>query len=405
MKSGNLFTVPKWLFAIALIGCLMVGCNSSSQPIVTPPSTVDDIPQSTIAERLQAVLEQAVADGLPGAALAVRGDDFRFDGVAGVEDIATAVPLSVNHRFYLASVGKTYTAVAMLKLASDGLLNIDDPITSWVPAAITDQIPTSDRISIRSLLNHTSGIFDFRNDGNEGKEWDDVFIVDPTIQWANTDVLPYFLDKPLHFAPGTDYRYSNSNYVLAALIAEAASGMPIEDVIRHYIIEPLGLQDTVHGNEAQGLPHFAHGYLNADGDIIDTYPWYSHYGVSDGGIQSSAADLADFVRQILSGDTILDNDMRAYLLTPSGVGNPPSIYGLGIEIIAEANTNNIIYQHAGKNEGYQAIFGHITSADKALTLSLCVNASLGDYDSLHEQLISAVQEVLSDAKLIPEAVS
>lgn len=379
------------LVALIALATLFAGCHSSNSLPVTPA-------EPTAAARLQAVLDQAVAAGLPGAALAVRSDNFSFDGVAGVEEIATAVPLNVNHRFYLGSVGKTYTAVAVVRMAADGMLDLDDPITRWLPAAVTDRIPSSDAITIRSLLNHTSGIVDFRGDA-----WDEAFIADPRPQWANSDVLPFFLDMPLNFVPTTDYGYSNSNYVLAALIAESASGLPIQDLIRNYIIAPTGLQDTAHGYEAQGLPSFAHGYLDAYGDIIDTAPWYSHYGVADGGMQSSAADLAEFAREVLSGDTMLNDTMRAEFLTPSGVGNPSSIYGLGIQIIAGPNPESFVYQHVGKNEGYQAFFAHITSASESTTVSLCVSASVGDYDILYEQLNSAVMEVLTDFDLIPGA--
>ncbi len=356
-------------------------------------------PGTTVAGRLQEVLDQAVVDGLPGAALAIRGDNFKFDGVAGVEDLATAVPLSVNHRFYLASVGKTYTAVAIVRMAADGLLDLDDPITRWLPLEITDRIPSGDAISIRNLLNHTSGIFDYQDDA---EEWlFDAFLPDPARDWTNADVLPYFLDKPSHFLPGTDFSYSDSNYVLVGMIAEAAGGMPIQDLIRNYIVSPLGLQDTVHGYEAEGLPNFIHGYVELDGNLLDVYPWYSHYGVTDGGIQSSVADLAEFVRDVLTGDGVIDDRMRAELLTPSGVGAPPSIAGLGIDIAPGATTGNFVYFNQGQDGGSRAEFFHFTSAEASVTVALSVSASRDGYDILYQQFFDAVLEILSDAEMIP----
>lgn len=394
MSKYRTFVVLSRLLGLAFLGSVVVGCNTSNdQPRV-------DTPPPTLAERLQAVLDQAVTDGLPGAALAVRGDNVNFTGVAGVEEIVTAVPLNVNHRFYLASVGKTYTAVATVRMAADGLLNLDDPITTWLPATITDRIPSSDAITIRILLNHTSGIFDFRN---ESDDWSDVFAVNPTRHWTNADILPYFLDKPLHFEPTTDYRYSNSNYVLVALIAEAASGLSIQDVLRYYVLGALGLQETVQGNEAIGLPSLAHGYSEFDGELIDVYPWTSHYAVADGGIQSSAADLAEFVRGVLTGDTVLNDAMRAELLTPPGVGNPPSTYGLGIHIVAGDAPGNFIYSHGGKNSGYQADYFHVTSAGKSITIAWCVSAAFGDYGIWYDQFLQAVIEVLNDADVMPSA--
>ncbi|MDH5303972.1 MAG: beta-lactamase family protein, partial [Gammaproteobacteria bacterium] len=187
-------TVLGWLLLLAILTSLNAGCSPSGQRVDAVPE-----PELTVAERLQAVLDQAVADGLPGVALAIMGDDISFTGVAGLADVASAAPLTDNHRFYLASIGKTYTSVAFVRLAADGLLRLDDPITDWLPDSITDRIPFADAITVRSLLNHTSGIFDYQNDGDDGAEWEAAFIPEPARQWMNTDVLPFFLDQPLNF--------------------------------------------------------------------------------------------------------------------------------------------------------------------------------------------------------------
>lgn len=402
MKTKNRLLIgPSKFLPLALLGCLLVGCGSSNGAAVAPERPVGDAPQTTVAESLQEVLDQAVVDGLPGAALSVRGDDVNFNGVAGVEEIATAAPLTVDHRFYLASVGKTYTAVAMVRLAADGFLNLDDPITSWLPAEITDRIPSSDAITVRSLLNHTSGIFDYQDDADE---WlFEAFLPDPTRHWTNTDVLPYFLDKPLHFEPMTDVSYSDSNYVLVGLIAEAASGLPIQDIIRNYILAPLGSQGTVHGNEAQGLPSFVHGYVELDGELLDIYPWYSHYGVTDGGMQSTVADLAEFVREVLTSDTVIDDAMRAELLSPPDVGEPRSIIGLGFDIDVDSIPETAIYFGQGQDAGSRAEFFHFAGAEKSVTIALSVSASLGDYDVLYDRFCQAVLEVLIDAEVLPGA--
>ncbi len=393
MQHNNRITANAGRLAGLLLCTLFAGCNSSSSSVPAMPA------EPTVAERLQAALDQAVFDGLPGAALAVRSDDFSFDGVAGVEELATAVPLTVRHRFYLASVGKTYTAVAIVRLAADGLLNLDDPITRWLPAGITDRIPFGDAIRIRHLLNHTSGIFDYQDDADEWLL--DAFLPDPARHWSNADVLPYFLDRPSHFAPGTNAGYSDSNYVLAGMIAEAASGLPIQSIVRNYLIAPLGLQDTVQGYEAQGLPDFVHGYVEWDGDLLDVFPWYSHYGVTDGGVQASVSDLATFLREVLTGDTVLDDAMRAELLTASGLGNPPSVAGLGIDIVPGTTAGSAVYSSQGQDAGSRAEVFHFTSAESDLTIALAASASLGSYDILYERFHDAVVEILSNAELIP----
>lgn len=379
--------------AIALLAGLIVGCSSSNSTSVEPP-------HPTLAEQLQTVLDQAASDGLPGVALAIRGDTVEFSGVAGVEDLATAVQLTTNHRFYLASVGKTYTATAVVRMAADGVLNLDDPISNWLPTSITDRIPSSGLITIRSLLNHTSGIFDYQDDSSE---WlFDAFIPDPDRHWTDADILPYFLDRPLHFEPLTNVKYTDSNYVLIGLIAESASGLPIHDVIRNYALAPLGLQDTAHGFEAIGLPNFVHGYVELDGELLDVYPWYSHYGVSDGGMQASAADVAEFVRAILTTDDVLDDTMRAEFLDTPPVGDPPSANALGIDVFVGAAPDIVDYWNAGLDAGSRSEFHHVNMSDSSVTIALVASASRDHYEAQFQQMKQAMQSVLVDEGILQQ---
>lgn len=382
-----------WKSAFALLAILIVGCSSSNGTSVDPS-------QPTLAERLQSVLDQAASDGLPGVAVAIRGGGVDFSGVAGVEDLATAVPLTTNHRFYLASVGKTYTATAVVRMAADGLLNLDDPITDWLPAAITDRIPFSDVITVRSLLNHTSGIFDYQDDSSE---WlFDAFIPDPDRHWTDADILPYILDRPPHFEPHTNVKYADSNYVLLGLISVSASGLPIHDVIRNYVVAPLGLQDTVHGFDAIGLPNFVHGYVVLGGELLDVYPWYSHYGVSDGGIQASAADVADFVRAVLTTDDVLDDAMRAEMLETPPVGDPPSASALGIDVFVGAAPDIVDYWNAGRDAGSRSEFHHVSMSDSSVTIAFVASASLDDYEAQFQQIKQAIQSVLIDEGILQQ---
>ena len=116
-----------------------------------------------------------------------------------------------------------------------------------------------------------------------------------------------------------------------------------------------------------------------------------------------AGDVADFVRGVLTSDSVLDASMRAELLTPSGVGSPPSIYGLGIEIVAGPTLGSFGYQHAGKNPGARADYLHMTSSSESITIAWCASAAFGDYDAWYEGFVLSVLEVLDDADLLPEA--
>ena len=159
----------------------------------------------------QALLDAAAGDGLAGASLRVKGPGVDFQGAAGVANLITGEPLTVDHVIYMASLGKTFTASVALQLYEEGRLDLDAPITRWLPGAVTQRIPSSEKITLRHLLNHTSGLIDYMNDA---KAWRTDFVRDPHRQWTHIEVVAYLYDRPLLFEPGSDYHYSNSNYII-----------------------------------------------------------------------------------------------------------------------------------------------------------------------------------------------
>jgi D-alanyl-D-alanine carboxypeptidase len=378
MKRSNKFW-PVILSSALLSMTLLSGCNSNSN---------DD---ATANQQFQDALDEAVSKGLPAVSVRVAGRNIDFTGSAGVTDLSNEAEVSDENRFYVASIGKTFVAATMVQMASDGLLSLDDKITRWLSEEITSRIPSSEQMTIRMLLNHTTGLFDFQNDS---EAWDNDFfsISGPARHWQQADALPFFLDKPLHFQPGTNYSYSNSNYILAALIIESASGATLQSEIRNRIIEPLGLQHTLQGHEATGISGLVHGYVQDEGESFDTYPWYSHFGLADGGIQTTAKDLATFILSILKTDRVLDDTMRTEMLQASQLGTPASNYGLGIKITPITGTDEVIYSHSGKDPGYRAEMIYFQEKDTVITL--CASGSFEPYDAITEELLLKIYQLL-----------
>lgn len=378
MKTNRHFW-PATMSAALLSISLLSGCQTNSSKEATN-------------ERFQDALEEAVSKGLPGVSVRVVGRNIDFSGSAGVTDLDSQEPTTVDNRFYVASIGKTFVAATAVQMASDGLFSLDDGITQWLPETVTGHIPSSDLMTIRMLLNHTTGIFDFQNDS---EDWDNAFLLSgPDLEWSQEDALPFFLDKPLHFEPGTNYSYSNSNYILAALIIESASGEALHTAIRNRIIEPLGLTNTLHGHEAEGIPGMVHGYFNDAGEQYDSYLWYNHFGLADGGIQTTAEDLAKFILGLLTSNDVLDDAMRAEMLQPSLLGTPPSQYGLGISIKPIANTDEVIYTHSGKDPGYQAEMLYFQ--EKETVITLCASGSFENYDVAAQELMLEIFTLLEE---------
>ena len=343
--------------------------------------------------RLQSILAAAVRHGLPGVSLRVKGPGIDFQGSAGVANLVTGEPLTTRHVMYTASLGKTFTAAVALQLCDEGRLDLEAPITSWLPAHMTRRIPSSEKITLRHLLSHTSGIIDYLNDD---RHWRSDFVRDPQRQWTHSDIVPYLYDKPLRFVPGTDYDYSNSNYILVGLIIEHVSGQPVHTLIRKKVLEPVRLQQTYNGNEAVSGEYHAHGYVNRHGRIIDTYPWYNHSGLADSGIHSTPGELALFIKALFTTEKILSMPMRMEMTHVSATGHPPSDYGLGIYVQHNPwGAGQRWYTHDGIDPGYQADMMYLPDHDLAVVLA--ANASYGRANFIYEKLLKTVVQYTLDA--------
>jgi len=337
---------------------------------------------------LQALLDAAVREGLPGVSLRVMGPGIDFQGVSGVADLTTGEPLTTKHVIYVASLGKTFTATIALQLCDAGRLDLDTPITIWLPAKVANRIPSSGSITLRHLLNHTSGLIDYLNDENS---WRIDSVLDPHRQWSHNDVVTYLFDKPLLFEPGTAYHYSNSNYILVGSILEQVTGQPLHRLIRERILAPLGLNHTFNGYENFGSEKRVHGYVRKRGRIMDTYPVYSHYGLADSGIHSTADELALFLKSLFTTEAILSKHMLAEMTKVAASGHLPSRYGMGIYALTSPWGGGRWYTNDGVDPGYHADMMYLPDLD--LTIVLTANASQWKADFIYDRLITAVVKV------------
>ena len=324
-------TIPVFFhaFMCGLVLCLLLLPGQGRAHDRHVAAAYPDAGGAQLNARFQFLLDAAVRKGLSGVSLRVIGAGIDFAGAAGFANLATGEPLTVNHSIYTASLGKTFTAVIALQLYAEGRLDLDAPLSRWLPDDVARRIPSSDRITLRHLLSHTSGLIDYMNDQ---QAWRSVFASDPRRHWTHCAVAAYIYDRPLRFEPGTDFDYSNSNYVLAGLVIERVTGQPLQGLIRERILAPLGLQRTFSGAEHAGRVQRAHGYIVRRGRIMDTYPWYSHYGLADSGIQATPADLAVFLRSLFGSEKLLSEAMRRQMTRVPAAGQPPAGYGLGIYV-------------------------------------------------------------------------
>ena len=315
----------------------------------------------------QAAIQQLVTDGVPGAIGYARDGGTVTVAASGLADLATKTPIAVGDRVRVGSLTKTFVATVVLQLAAEHLLSISDTVSRWLPGLV----PGGAGITIRELLQHTSGIYSYTNDPG----FLQALFSDPTRVWRPAELVRIAVAHPPVFPPGTSLAYSNTDYVLLGMIIQAATGHPVGQQLQARIFTPLGLRDTYlpYANPHLRTP-YAHGYLlgqpGATGPA-DTTVMSPSWGGAAGGIVSTAADIARFYTALLSGKLLPAAQLQEMMTTtPTGQGDN---YGLGIQ--AEPFPCGTAWGHQGSFHGYFS--SPFTTTDGTSQAVILVNADSG----------------------------
>jgi D-alanyl-D-alanine carboxypeptidase len=327
---------------------------------------------------VQDQLEAIVGTGVPGAVAVVVRPDGRVEAAAGVADLETGEPLTREHRFRIGSVTKIFVAALVLQLVAEGLLDLDG-----------DAAPFVEGVTIRQLLNHTSGLDDFVGDIVSFFE---PYRQDSAHRWelGPRDELRLVMDKPRLFPPGEGWAYHGSNYIVLRLVVEEATGMSLRDALRQRVLAPLGLEktDLVEGPLRGDC---ARGYFPADNPVLPGGPGPVDVTEIDvpfhragGGVVSTVGEIAKMLRALL-GDEFLPDHLRAQMLQAvDSDWRETDRYGLGIgEITAlmgrERSPCGPAWGHIGFSVGYTALA--LSSEDGKRQVVLCANGSAGSQET------------------------
>jgi D-alanyl-D-alanine carboxypeptidase len=310
-------------------------------PAVSSAGTSGAARPGSDAAALRHQLHALVAAGVPGAVLVVKDGDEQLRLAAGTSDVATGAPMRASNRFKIGSITKTFVATVVLELVQDGKLHLGDTVAHWLPGLV----PNGAHITVRQLLRHQSGLFDYFADpratapylaGNLG------------YVWAPRALIALATSHPPNFPPGTAFSYSNTNYVVLGLIVERATGHSLRQELRRRIFGPLHMSSTRFPRSQRFGPRLARGYLWSPQGRQDVTAVSQSLGWAAGGAVSSAGDVARFYRALLSGHILpnrLLHDMRQTVPLGPGVG-----YGLGI--IRVATPCGPLWGHDGSFAGY-----------------------------------------------------
>ncbi|MCB0630105.1 MAG: serine hydrolase domain-containing protein [Saprospiraceae bacterium] len=359
---------------------------SCTPPDITDPLVYACDPEITLSnpeypghEQLQLLLNERVRKGVPGMMLTVKGPEGEWSGAAGKADLEIERDLEACQITRVGSTVKTFTAVSVLLLQEDGKLDLDDPVSHYLPAEELKGLRNAEQATVRQLLQHSSGIYNYI----VNLEFQTASLNDLTRVWQPEELLQYARDKPANFPPGTDVAYSNTNYVLLGMIIEQVSGQPFYEFFEERLFLPFGLKFTQFAAIDPVPENIVHGYVDLYSklNVIDATQYSGwDYFTADGGLISNAFDLATFLQALFEGKILqassLEEMMQWQLPKDSSDDLYDTAFGLGI---FRMNTPyGPAYMHSGDAIGYYAAMFYFPS--QQLAVSWAVNGNYGKID-------------------------
>jgi D-alanyl-D-alanine carboxypeptidase len=337
----------------------------------------------------------ARVDGLPGGRLQAR---------LGTVSVGSHAPVPWGSHFWTASTTKAFVATVVLQLAAEKQLSLDDTVEHWLPGVVSGHGNDGSRITVRDLLRQTSGLYDYVDDPDLQQKLREHFDENRYNDTSPADlVMTAVAHKPL-FVPEagrTRWAYSNTNYLLAGMIAEKASGTGWRELVEHRIIARLGLSQTSVPGLDPFLPTpYVSTYLTGtDGTRLDvTTNSYLH--TADSGVVSTTADLNTFFRALADGRLLPAEQWRQMRQTVQRTDDPDDVaelpegtYGLGLREIP-LSCGGHYYMHEG--DGYGTYTRPAVSSDgrSAVTISVTTTSAMPDLSTLNRATGTLIDHAL-----------
>jgi CubicO group peptidase (beta-lactamase class C family) len=328
--------LEKVLGCTILVSLLLAGLGAQAQAV----ETLDPALQSRIDRIARQVLEQT---GVPSASVAVvKGGKLvytRAYGKARLEtETAAAVAATPEMRYSIGSISKQFTAAAMLMLQEEGKLSLDDAVGKYVPG-----LTRGDEVTIRQILSHTSGYQDY---------WPEDYVMTPMLKPESAQqILDTWGKKPLDFEPGTQWQYSNTNFVIAGRIVEQITGAPLMDLLTKRVFQPLGMRSVWNSDEAKLTQADATAYYrHALGPLRVAPKEGRGWMFAAGELAMTAHDLALWDESLIA-QTVLKPESYKQMFTEVKLKDGKGThYGLGVEVMDRNGHRSI--EHSGEVSGF-----------------------------------------------------
>jgi D-alanyl-D-alanine carboxypeptidase len=307
--------------ALALTANILAAGCSDEPP---PPSSPPDLDATEIAE-LESLADKLIAAGVPGVAVVIKAGDQTVKIARGVADRETGAAVTTEHHFRYGSVAKSLLSSITLQLVDEGKLRLDDTVESLLPGMVAGNSDAT----VEQVLRLQSGIFDHASDPRHMAPY---IAGDFAHAYTPEQLLALSNDHPVVFAPGTQFNYSNTNYVIIGLIIQKLTGKPLADVVAERITGPLGMSHSSMPLGSEMDAPFAHGYLAGTGPLVDVTGISASAEFGHGNLVSTPADVNTFYASLIAGKVVKPAQLTA-MFTPDA--RITTNYGIGVWTIKD----------------------------------------------------------------------
>ena len=341
--------------------------SESSTTAEAPPATIvsDGDAPAALQEELEAALADVMARfEVPGAVVAVDTPEGSWTAEAGVADLESGAPASGEAVWPLRSLTKSIVVTALLQLADEGALGLDDPISSYV-----EGVPNGDEITLRQLADMSSGVGDY----TQSEAFIDAFVADPSHQFTLEELNEYGLAEGAQFPPGTDRVYSNTATNVLGVVIESVTGQPIAEVVQARILDPLGMEQTTYPASDNDWPEpHAQGYQPGDDGLEPAFNSFSGMGAS-GAMISTLEDMAVWAEALGTGSLIsAERHAERLMGSPLSEGPEYDLYAVGIGEVEGW------WGHTGEGLGFTSLAMYDPASGSTVVVFMNISQAVGE---------------------------
>lgn len=387
----------KYLFLLSIL-FLSVSCSKQSWEIAGNNCTLNETINADYskASQLQSIIDKYSKQGIPGMAIAVYSPEGYWASASGYAKLETKTLMQPCHLQFSQSVAKTYMAVAILKLYEAGKINLDEKITAYLPADVIKKVTAAEQVTVRMLLNHTSGIAEY----NDKPAYISYLLQHPLHFFTTMDYLDYIDGKDMQFTPGSKRSYTNTNYLLLALIGDQLTGDHAK-YIRDQIFVPLGLINSYYRENENYLdkPELVNSYWDRySNSVLENCSEMQNVNVAsligDDGIIATPIDYVKFLKGLFEEQLLMPSTMEQ-MLTFVKSDTAKDAYGYGLGIHSDPYKGHDEYGHTGGGIGAGCELGYIPDVNTYFFVGLNMGTIISSpITSQAENLRSEILDVL-----------